>query len=242
MTDRAIEALEQAGHPVITITLADEIDIGQEFFRWEIATATAGAVLGINPFDQPNVQESKSITNRMLSEYREKGALPAEAPSLTENSLSFYDGDGSPNLIEGIAKFLRVAKAGDYFSILAYLPEGPEIEKELEGIRLMLRNELRIATTIGFGPRYLHSTGQLHKGGPDTGLFLQLTADPVDDLPVPGESFTFGILQQAQAMGDLAALRRHGRRAVRVHLGGSAAEGLSKLKEAFAVALGRIKR
>lgn len=241
MMDRVIEALERAGHPVITITLADEIDIGQEFFRWEIATATAGAVLGINPFDQPNVQESKSITNRMLSEYREKGAFPAESSSVTEKSLSFYDGDGSPNLVEGIAKFLRAAKAGDYFAILAYLPEGTEIEKELEGIRLMLRNELRIATTIGFGPRYLHSTGQLHKGGPDTGLFLQLTADPEEDLPVPGESFTFGILQQAQAMGDLAALRRHGRRAVRVHLGGSVAGGLAKLKEVFAVALGRIK-
>jgi transaldolase/glucose-6-phosphate isomerase len=232
-----VEALRRAGHPMVTIQIDDRLDLAQEFFRWEIATATAGAVLGINPFDQPNVQESKDNTNRLLKAVRDQGHLPEEKAAVTEGALSLYTEDKASAIKEGLSRFLAQARPGDYLALLAYLPENGATSQTLEAVRLRLRDNLRLATTLGYGPRYLHSTGQIHKGGPDTGLFIMLTASPPDDLPIPGEPYTFGVFQQAQALGDLESLRRHGRRVVRLHLGNDLAQGLSAFQEILSQAL-----
>jgi transaldolase/glucose-6-phosphate isomerase len=198
-TDPEIEsrlaALESAGHPVIHLRLDDRYDLGQEFFRWEFATAVVGAVLRINPFDQPNVAESKANTKAVLA----KGSPPSPAASRVE-----------------VERFLAGIKPGDYLAIMAYLPPTPENDRRLAAIRLRLRNRLEVATTLGYGPRFLHSTGQLHKGGPPVGHFLQITERPKEDLPIPGERFSFGQLEAAQAEGDLVALRARGRPAIRI--------------------------
>ncbi len=235
---QAVAALRQAGHPVVAIDLDDAYDLGREMFRWEVATATAGAVLGINPFDQPNVQESKDNTNRLLAQVKAAGSLPREEPSVTEAPLSLYGQKGG-DLSEALARFLGQAQGGDYAAVLAYLTEEPATGEALEAIRLTLRDRLKVATTVGFGPRYLHSTGQLHKGGPNTGLFLLLTADVREDPPIPGQPYGFAPFFQAQALGDLESLRRHGRRVVRVHLGAAAAPGLAKLNDALRAALAK---
>jgi transaldolase / glucose-6-phosphate isomerase len=197
--DTAVEArlaeLEQAGHPVVHVTLGDRFDLGQEYFRWEFATAVAGAVLRINPFDQPNVAESKANTKAVLA----KGSTPSPPASAAE-----------------IEKFLAAVKPGDYLAIMAYLPPTPENDRQLAAIRLRFRDRLKVATTLGYGPRFLHSTGQLHKGGPPAGHFLQITERVVDELPIPGVPFGFGRLEAAQAEGDLVALRARGRPAIRV--------------------------
>jgi transaldolase/glucose-6-phosphate isomerase len=198
-TDAGVEArlaeLEQAGHPVVHLKLDDRADLGQEFFRWEFATAVAGAVLRINPFDQPNVAESKANTKAVLA----KGSTPSPAASAAE-----------------MEKFLAAVRPGDYLAIMAYLPPTPENDRQLAAIRLRLRDRLKVATTLGYGPRFLHSTGQLHKGGPPVGHFLQITERVVDELPIPGVPFGFGQLEAAQAEGDLVALRARGRPAIRV--------------------------
>jgi transaldolase/glucose-6-phosphate isomerase len=230
--ESAVAALKAAGQPIITIQMTDRYDLAQEFFRWEVVTATAGAVLGINAFDQPNVQESKDNTNRLLRVVQEEKKLPEEKESLAAGPLSFYVQDGAP-----LADFLRQARPGDYLALLAYLTETPGVDRALEELRLILRDQLRLATTLGYGPRYLHSTGQLHKGGPNTGLFLELTADDPQDLPVPGKPYTFGVFKRAQALGDLESLRRHGRRALRIHLHGDVAAALRELKKSLAAAL-----
>jgi transaldolase/glucose-6-phosphate isomerase len=239
--DRALEqgvaALRQAGQPVVTIELKDRWDLGQEFFRWEIATATAGAILGINAFDQPNVQESKNNTNRLLALVREQGRLPEEEPTLAEGPLSFYTQDGGATAAAALARFLRQAQPGDYLALLAYLPEEAATGRALQAMRLSLRDHLKLATTLGYGPRYLHSTGQLHKGGPNTGLFLLLTADDREDAQVPGRPCTFGVFKKAQALGDLEALRQHGRRVLRIHLGADLPQGLAKLSQVVHAAL-----
>jgi transaldolase/glucose-6-phosphate isomerase len=197
--DTGVEArlaeLEQAGHPVVHLKLDDRFDLGQEFFRWEFATAVAGAVLRINPFDQPNVAESKANTKAVLA----KGSTPSPAVSAAE-----------------MEKFLAAVKPGDYLAIMAYLPPTPENDRQLAAIRLRLRDRLKVATTLGYGPRFLHSTGQLYKGGPPVGHFLQITEQVVDELPIPGVPFGFGRLEAAQAEGDLVALRARGRPAIRV--------------------------
>ena len=249
----ATAALQKAGHPLITITLEDRLDLAQEFFRWEMATATAGAVLRINPFDQPNVQESKDNTNRLLAMVREQGHLPEETPALVEGTLGLYGDASAPTIAETLRQFFgqagtgsaspseaitssgndHDASSGNYIAILAYLPETPETNRALQSMRVRLRDRYRVATTMGYGPRYLHSTGQFHKGGPNTGLFLELTADDTEDIQIPGQPYTFGIFKQAQALGDLEALRRHGRRAVRVHLGKDMAKGLRELEQAL---------
>ncbi|MFN2226695.1 MAG: bifunctional transaldolase/phosoglucose isomerase, partial [Anaerolineae bacterium] len=172
-----IAALRQAGHPVITLWLDDHLDLGQEFYRWEIATATAGAILGIDAFNQPNVQESKDNTNRLLQQLKEEGRLPEEQAGLAEGPLSFYTQEPRSTAAGTLAAFLQQAQAGDYVAIMAYLAEEPGVDQALQRIRLNLRDRLQLATTVGYGPRFLHSTGQFHKGGPNTGLFLQLTAD-----------------------------------------------------------------
>jgi transaldolase / glucose-6-phosphate isomerase len=190
-----LAALEKAGHPVVHLRLDDRYDLGQEFFRWEFATAVAGAVLRINPFDQPNVAESKANTKAVLA----KKSAPSPAASKGE-----------------LEKFLKAIKPGDYLAIMAYLPPTPENDRRLAAIRLRLRNRLKVATTFGYGPRFLHSTGQLHKGGRPVGHFLQVTQRAEEDLPIPGEAFSFGQLEAAQAEGDLLALRSRGRPAIRI--------------------------
>jgi transaldolase/glucose-6-phosphate isomerase len=193
--DDRLAALEDAGHPVVHLRLDDRLDLGQEFFRWEFATAAAGAVLGINPFDQPNVAESKANTRAVLA----KGSPPSPAATAAE-----------------LKEFLAGIKPGDYLALLAYLPPTPENDRRLAAIRLRLRDRLRVATTLGYGPRYLHSTGQLHKGGPPTGHFIQITDPAGDDVAIPGETYGFRELEAAQAEGDLQALRARGRPAVRI--------------------------
>jgi len=235
--ERGLMALQEAGHPVITLQMEDRLDLGQEFFRWEVATATAGAILGINPFDQPNVQESKDNTTRLLKVLQEQGSLPEEKPTLTEGPLSLYSRQDALTMTKALKQFLSQARPGDYLAILAYLTEDPATQEALQSIRLRLRDTLHLAATTGFGPRFLHSTGQLHKGGPNTGLFVQLTADDPVDASVPGHPYTFGALKQAQALGDLEALHQHGRRAIRIHLGKKRAEGLAALKQAVEAAL-----
>jgi transaldolase/glucose-6-phosphate isomerase len=227
--NRGAEELRRAGHPVVTIQLEDRMDVAQEFFRWEVAVAAAGAVLGINAFDQPNVRESKENTNRLLETVRREGVLPKEEASLAEPPLELYAGKADLTIEETLRNFLFQIEAGDYLAIQAYLTETPELETALQKIRLRLRDRFRIATTVGYGPRFLHSTGQYHKGGPNTGIFLQLTAGDREDAPVPGTPYTFGVLRQAQALGDLQALAGHGRQILRIHLGEDAAWGLSKL-------------
>jgi glucose-6-phosphate isomerase len=241
--DRSVEQLHKAGQPVVTIEMADRSDLSQEFFRWEIATAAAGAVLGINAFDQPNVQESKDNTNRLLRLVEEEGSLPEEKPTVTEGLLSLYDKeDARPTgIAEGLTRFLRSQiSPGDYIAILAYLTEETATDVILENIRQTLQSKLKIATTMGYGPRYLHSTGQLHKGGPNTGIFLLLTTDTTDDINIPGKPYTFGVLRQAQAQGDLEALHQHDRRAIRIHLSGNQGRALLQFKEAMDAALSGI--
>jgi transaldolase/glucose-6-phosphate isomerase len=235
--EQGVTALREAAHPVVTIQLNDLLDLGQEFFRWEFAIATAGAILGINPFDQPNVQESKDNTNRLLETVKKQGRLPEEPPALVEHPLSLYAPTVAATVAETLQGFLAQSRAGDYVALMAYVPEASTTEHALHAIRLRLRDDLCLATTLGYGPRFLHSTGQFHKGGPNTGLFLQLTADDAMDLPVLGQPYTFGIFKRAAALGDLAALRTHERRVIRIHLGADVARGLAALTRALDTAL-----
>jgi glucose-6-phosphate isomerase len=234
--NRRLSALEEAGHPVVRRVMNDPLDLGAEFFAWEFATAVAGYLMGINPFDQPNVQESKDNTNQLLDEFKKSGALPQEQALVEEDGLTVYGLSGmegappSPTSLSALmTEFVSQVKAGDYAALLAYIQETPAHEELLQAIRTHLRDNLRVATTTGYGPRFLHSTGQLHKGGSNEGVFLQLTDQDRTDLPVPGEPYTFGTLKQAQALGDFSSLAKRQRRAVRLHLGESAGEGLKKL-------------
>ena len=235
--EQRLREFRSAGHPLVTVEMSDTIDVAPEFFRWEIATATAGAILGINAFDQPNVQESKDNTNRLLDVVRREGRLPEPAPSQTEGTLAVYTDAPEANVAATLAGFFRTRRAGGYIALLAYLTEAPETHRRLAAIRARLRDATRLATTFGYGPRYLHSTGQYHKGGPANGLFLLITADDPDDAAVPGQPYTFGVFKRAQALGDLEALRRHGQRALRVHLRGPADAALDRLKDLTAAAL-----
>ncbi|MBA3740897.1 MAG: transaldolase [Chloroflexi bacterium] len=217
------------------IVLDGPLDIGAEFVRWEVATAVAGIVLGIDPFDQPNVQESKDATKELLTAFRTNGSLPQAGPLVSEAGISVTAdpitlGD-TPVTVDGaVRQLLDLLQPGrDYFAILAYLPPDPAVAERLQRIRDRVRQAHGVATTLGFGPRFLHSTGQLHKGGPDTGVFLQLTADPAKDLPIPGWDESFGTLIAAQALGDLVSLQRRGRRALRLHFADLEA-GLDRLE------------
>ncbi|HSJ88459.1 MAG TPA: bifunctional transaldolase/phosoglucose isomerase [Anaerolineales bacterium] len=235
--EHGVSALREAGQPVITINLEDLLDLGQEFFRWEIATATAGAILGINAFDQPNVQESKDNTNRLLAVVRDQGKLSEEKPSLTKDPLKLYFDEKGATVSEVLKHFLSQARPGDYLALMAYITENPRNDKLLQKIRVLLQDRMHIPTTSGYGPRFLHSTGQFHKGGPNTGLFLQLTAEDVEDAPIPGAPYTFGTFKQAQAMGDLQALQKHGRRVGRIHVGSNTEQGLITLEQDLLAAL-----
>jgi len=237
--DEKVKTLERAGYPVVTIRLQDLYDLGAEFFRWEFATAVAGAVIGVNPFDQPNVQESKDNTKRLIGEFQAVGRLPEGKPIFSDGPIRLYGDAATASLLKG-AKMLpdalnghvRRIKAGDYVALTAYLQATAAHAEVLAAIRLHLRERFRVATTLGYGPRFLHSTGQLHKGGGDNGVFLQFTVDDPMDLSVPGEPYTFGLMKAAQALGDLRSLQSRKRRALRIHITGSVEAGLRRVLEA----------
>ncbi len=231
--------LEGAGHPLLRRVLRDPLDLGAEFFIWELATAVAGWFLGINPFDQPNVQESKDNTKRLLEEYRTKGSLPSLERIGGSDGLELFgasDGDGSESPRDVLARLLARAREGDYVALLAYLPETAERNERFARIRSDLMRSLKVATTLGYGPRFLHSTGQLHKGGAGNGIFIQIVDGAPGEVAIPGEPFGFGVLAAAQAQGDFEALLARGRRAVRVRLA-SADGGLAELERAVEEAL-----
>ncbi|MBM3792144.1 MAG: transaldolase, partial [Acidobacteria bacterium] len=215
---RRLRDLERAGHPVVRIELSDPYALGGEFLRWEIATATAGSIMGVNPFDEPNVGESKHNTRMLLEEWKRNGSFEDQGPVLVEDGISLYADRLAPwyprqefaSTQQFLEAFLQSAKAPDYLAWLAYFAPLARRDKKLQKIRAAARDRMRIATTIGYGPRYLHSTGQLHKGGPGNGVFVILTAESKRDLPIPGEDFGFATLLQAQALGDYRALNSKG--------------------------------
>lgn len=242
--DEAIDQLERAGQPVVRIAVDDLYDLGQEFFRWEFATTVAGSIMGLNPFDQPDVEASKIATTQLTTEYERTGALPLESPIAEAEEIRLY---GDPTYVEtlkalpgtswSLTDYLRghldLLAPGDYFALLAYLEMNHTHDAWLQAIRHRIRDEKRVATCLGFGPRFLHSTGQAYKGGPNSGVFLQLTSEDAADLPVPGRRSTFGIVKAAQARGDFQVLAERGRRLLRVHLGADVPAGLASLKRAI---------
>ncbi len=235
--DLAVDVLEAAGHPVIRIAMSDAYDLGREFFRWEFATAVAGAILGIDPFNQPDVEASKIATKKLTSEFEATGSLPAEAPGIEEDGVKVFGQVVGSTLADSLRAHLNSIKANDYFALLAYIEMNPAHEAALTVMRQRVRDAKRVATCLGFGPRFLHSTGQAYKGGPNSGVFLQITADDAHDLAIPDQKYTFGIVKAAQARGDLAVLRERGRRALRIHLGADVDAGLKKLAAAMERAL-----
>ena len=244
----AVTALEKAGQPVVRISVPDIYDVAGEFFRWEIATAVAGSVIGINAFNQPDVEASKLETRKLTSEYEQKGSLPPESPIVADGGILLYtDPRNAAALKQAVGKDTTLAaylrahlsqlKAGDYFALLAYIQMNEAHEGQLQTIRHALRDKKRVATCLGFGPRFLHSTGQAYKGGPNSGVFLQITCDDAADVPVPQQKYTFGVVKAAQARGDFQVLAERGRRALRVHLGTDLAAGLTQLQKAIEQAL-----
>jgi glucose-6-phosphate isomerase len=217
----ALTDLEEAGHPTVTLHLRDVYDLGEQIFLWEFATAVAGHRLGIHPFNQPNVEAAKVQARRMITEYQEKGKLPEMT--------------SAPITPAALSDFLAQAQAGDYIALQAYVQPTPEITEALQALRVQLRDRYKLATTVGYGPRFLHSTGQLHKGDAGNGLFVQFTSDPPRDADIPDEpggeesSITFGVLKMAQALGDRQALEDAGRRVITFHLGADVIDGLRKI-------------
>ena len=242
--ENRLRVLEAAGHPVVRRVLNDTLDLGEEFYLWEMATAVAGKILGINPFDQPNVKESKDNTDSLIEDFKQHGKLTDQSLkpearqhlAVEDNGLKVFCSEatiqqlGANRTVESfIGAHLKRAVAGNYIALCDYIQETDEHETLLQNIRLHLRDALRVATTTGYGPRFLHSTGQLHKGGDDSGVFIQITADDAKDVPLSGEPFSFGVLKQAQALGDFASLASRHRRAIRVHLGTDSVAGLKTL-------------
>ncbi|HEY4675533.1 MAG TPA: bifunctional transaldolase/phosoglucose isomerase [Candidatus Angelobacter sp.] len=243
-----LDALRAAGHPVVKIELADTYDLGQEFFRWEIATAVAGSILKINPFNQPDVEASKIVTRQLTEEYERSGKLPEEAPLFDDGSIKlFTDERNAANLNKlagndrSLTGFLRAHLSqfnpGDYMALLAYIQMNSAHEESLQAMRHAVRDRKHVATCLGFGPRFLHSTGQAYKGGPNAGVFLQITCDDANDLAVPGQKYTFGIVKAAQARGDFQVLADRKKRALRVHLPKDVDAGLETLGRALINAL-----
>jgi transaldolase / glucose-6-phosphate isomerase len=238
--DAAVAALEKAGQPVVRIAVADTYDLGQEFFRWEIATAVAGSLLGINPFNQPDVEESKVAARKLTSAYEKSGGLPAETPLHEESGIKLFADEKNTaalaratrldaSLVGYLRAHLNRLQCGDYFALLAYVEMSEAHEKWLQALRHAVRDRKHVATCLGLGPRFLHSTGQAYKGGPNSGVFLQVTCDDAADLPVPGQKYTFGVVKAAQARGDFQVLAERNRRALRVHLGVDVRSGLEGL-------------
>ena len=238
-------AMYAAGHPVIRIEIADKYDVGAEFYRWEFATAVAGSVMGINPFNQPDVESAKVAARDVMGEFEESGELPQQEPFFSIEGLQLYSSEkyakrllgmvDEPKLPEILSAHFANVEEGDYFAVLGFIEMNEANEERLGAIRSHVLEKRLAATCLGFGPRFLHSTGQAYKGGPNTGVFLQITADDQMEVPVPGEEFTFGLLKDAQALGDLNVLLERGRRALRVHIDGSLGteKGLDKLIEAM---------
>lgn len=245
--DAAVSALEAAGHPVIRIEISDLYEIFSQFFSWEVATAVAGSVMGINPFNQPDVEAAKVETRSLTSAYEQTGKLPERLPFLTDQGIALYATSdyaarlaasaASPTLVDMLRAHLGTLEPGDYFATLAFIQMTPEHEAAIQSFRHKVRDQGKVATCLGFGPRFLHSTGQDYKGGPNTGVFLQITADHPIDVDIPGQKYSFGVVINAQAAGDLAVLEARGRRALRVHLGGDVGAGLQTLAAAFDKAL-----
>ena len=235
-----VAELERAGHPVVRIVLRDRYDLGQEFFRWEMATAVAGSILGIHPFDQPDVEASKIATRELTASYERSGSLPVEAPLFEDEAIRLHaDADNAAALVGAagsgadlttlLRAHLNRLGSGDYFALLAYLEMSAENEALLQAMREIVRGRKRVATCLGFGPRFLHSTGQAYKGGPNRGVFLQITCSDERDVALPGRNLTFGTVKTAQALGDFQVLAQRKRRALRVHLMGRTVSGLEKL-------------
>lgn len=246
--DAAVAALEKAGQPVIRISVPEIYDLGQEFFRWEIATAVAGSIIGINAFNQPDVEASKIETRKLTDQYEKSGSLPPESPIFEEDGIKLFTDEKNAAALKqavgssaSLAGYLRAhlnrLKAGDYFAVLGYIQRNEAHQLQLQSVRHAVRDSKHVATCLGFGPRFLHSTGQAYKGGPNSGVFLQITCDDAADLPVPGQKYTFGIVKAAQARGDFQVLAERNRRALRVHLGADVAAGLTKLQQLIQQAL-----
>ena len=246
--DAKVAALEKAGQAVLRISMADIYELGAEFFRWEIATAVAGSIIGINAFNQPDVEASKIATRNLTSEYEKTGSLPAEKPVVEEGGIKLFTDEknaadlaraagGDKSLAGYLKAHLGRVRTGDYFALLGFIQMNAAHEKSLQAIRHAVRDKKHVATCLGFGPRFLHSTGQAYKGGPNSGVFLQVTCDDALDLPVPQQKYTFGVVKAAQARGDFQVLAERGRRALRVHLHDVDA-GLATLAAAVQKALG----
>ena len=246
--DAAIAAIEKAGQPVIRIAVPEIYDLPQEFFRWEFATAVAGSVIGINAFNQPDVEASKIETRKLTEQYEKSGSLPPESPMFEGNGAKlFSDAKNAAALKQSVSRdntltgylraHLNLLGASDYFALLGYIEMNDANEASLQSMRHAVRDKKRVATCLGFGPRFLHSTGQAYKGGPNSGVFLQITCDDAEDIPVPGQTYTFGIVKAAQARGDFHVLADRNRRALRVHLGADVAAGLATLRKALQEAL-----
>jgi transaldolase / glucose-6-phosphate isomerase len=245
--ERVVEELIAVGQPVVRIELADVYDLAQEFFRWEIATAVAGSIIGINPFNQPDVEASKVETRKLTEQYEQTGALPEEKPILDDQGIKLYADERNAVVIRNAVKEASLSnylkahldrlKTNDYFAVLAYLEMNDEHEQIIQDLRHAVRDVRGVATCVGFGPRFLHSTGQAYKGGPPSGLFLQITCDDAADVAVPGQRYTFGVVKAAQARGDFAVLAERGRRALRMHLGADVDGGLAQLQAVMKEAL-----
>jgi transaldolase / glucose-6-phosphate isomerase len=242
--DAAIKALEKDGLPVVRISVKNTYNLGQEMFRWEIATAVAGSIIGINAFNQPDVEASKIETRKLTGEYEQTGKLPPESPFLEAEGIKLYADEkntaalkNSKTLADALKFHLDRINARDYVGVLAYITMDQQNEDALQIIRQMVRDDKKAATVLGFGPRFLHSTGQAYKGGPNSGVFLQITCDDKIDLPVPGQKYTFSVVKAAQARGDFAVLSERGRRALRVHIGKNVKADLAKLTKATKKAL-----
>ncbi len=233
--ESAVAELIGAGHPVVRLSLKDPYDLGGQFFLWEMAVAIAGYRLGINPFDQPDVESAKALAREAAAEYKEKGSLPLETPALSDGDIAVYGDITAGTPAEALTRFLDNAQSGAYIALQAYLQPTPEVTDALQAMRTSLRDRFLLATTLGFGPRFLHSTGQLHKGDEGKGLFLQFTADPPRDADIPdeacfpGSSMSFGVLKAAQAIGDRHALIRRGRKVIRFHFQGDPVRGIKEL-------------
>jgi transaldolase/glucose-6-phosphate isomerase len=242
-----LEALQKAGQPLVRIEMQGPELLGQEFFRWEIATAVAGAVIGINPFDQPDVEASKVVTRELTDAYEKQGSLPTESPVFKENGIALFTDDanaralraaGAGNTLESwlSAHFARI-HPGDYFAVLAYIERNDAHLASLQRMRAAIRDRKHIATCVEFGPRFLHSTGQAYKGGPNTGVFLQVSCEDALDLEIPGRKATFGVVKAAQARGDFRVLAERGRRVLRAHIVEDLGAGLAALGAAAEHAL-----
>lgn len=233
--DDTIKMLKDIQHPVIVIELEGPYAIAQEMFRFEIATSVIGAILDINPFDQPNVQESKDVANRLLQTIETEGGLRKTPAPVTDGNLSVYGEDCGDDIADVLRIFLGEPGPDDYVALMAYLHETDELIAALHELQKTIRDHTHLATTLGFGPRFLHSTGQFHKGGPNTGLFIQLTGDHREDAPIPGQEATWGTFIDAQAAGDLEALQSKGRRVIRIHIAGDVTEGVRRITKAAMV-------